>query len=129
MIIYQNVLQHREFRPWFFFHADTPSDTDQVLATASIAGLAAAAPFPSEDVAAVSRALKAYISHGPNYQPNRTAPAGARILEAGETVTSSVAVTSINDNDGIGGGTDSYTMYWGDGSAADGWPTIDQWYV
>ncbi|GAD98869.1 hypothetical protein PMAA_009950 [Paecilomyces variotii No. 5] len=98
-----------------------------ILATASIAGLAVAAPFPSGDVAAVSRALKAYISHGPNYQPNRTEPAGARVLEAGETVTSSVAVTSINDNDGIGGGTDSYTMYWGDGSAAAGWPSIDQW--
>ena len=28
-----------------------------------------------------------------------------------------VAVSSINDNDGVGAGTDSYTQYCGDGSA------------
>jgi hypothetical protein len=37
------------------------------------------------------------------------------------------AVWNINDEDGIGAGSDQYTMYWGDGSAGAGWPTRDQW--
>jgi hypothetical protein len=37
------------------------------------------------------------------------------------------AVWSINDEDGIGAGTDQYNMYWGDGSAGAGWPTRSQW--
>lgn len=104
----------------FILLCRSSTDDDQALAIFSIAGLVAAAPFPSED-------FEGYISHGPNYQPNRTEPDGARILQAGETVTSSVAVRSINNKDGIGGGTDKYTMYWGDGSPSHGWPSTKQW--
>uniref|UniRef100_A0A093VS14 Uncharacterized protein n=1 Tax=Talaromyces marneffei PM1 TaxID=1077442 RepID=A0A093VS14_TALMA len=57
-----------------------------------------------------------------------TAFAGAAYAATGETVTAtSLVVPSINDKDGIGAGTDSYTFYQGDGTAADGWPSIDDW--
>lgn len=48
----------------------------------------------------------------------------------GETVTNpNLAVYTVNDYDGIGAGTDSYTFYSGDGSTADGWPDQSQWFV
>jgi len=42
----------------------------------------------------------------------------------GQVVSGSVA-TSVNDNDGIGAGTDAYTLHTGNG--ASGFPSIDQW--
>ncbi|RAO67263.1 uncharacterized protein BHQ10_003275 [Talaromyces amestolkiae] len=57
-----------------------------------------------------------------------TALAGAAYAATGETVTASgLAVTTINDEDGIGAGVDSYTFYQGDGTTADGWPSTDDW--
>ena len=57
-----------------------------------------------------------------------TALAGAAYAATGETVTASgLAVTTINDEDGIGAGTDSYTFYQGDGTTAAGWPSTDDW--
>lgn len=43
---------------------------------------------------------------------------------AGVVVTGNVA-TSVNDNDGIGAGSDSYILHTGNG--AFGFPSIDQW--
>jgi hypothetical protein len=52
------------------------------------------------------------------------------VLAAGETVTNSaLAVTSINNSDGIGAGSDSYNFYQGDGSTGAGWPDQTQWLV
>ena len=59
-----------------------------------------------------------------------TALAGAAYSAPVEIVTaSSVAVTTINDEDGIGIGVDSYTFYRGDGTIEDGWPSTDDWLV
>ncbi|KAK5989646.1 hypothetical protein PT974_07901 [Cladobotryum mycophilum] len=34
---------------------------------------------------------------------------------------------NTNIQDGTGSGSDSYTMYWGDGSTGQGWPSKDRW--
>jgi hypothetical protein len=48
---------------------------------------------------------------------------GIALADPNEEVTSgNIAVYTVNDYDGVGGGTDSYTFYSGDGSTADGWP-------
>lgn len=59
------------------------------------------------------------ISKAPNRVLQERAP--------GISVTAPAAVTSINDNDGIGGGSNTMTAYSGDGSSAAGWPSISQW--
>lgn len=43
------------------------------------------------------------------------------------SVTGSVAVSSVNDDDGIGPGEDAYNFYSGDGSTGAGWPAADTW--
>lgn len=47
----------------------------------------------------------------------------------GEYVSNSAVARWDNSNieDGIGDGSDSYTMYWGAGRANEGWPTRSQW--
>ena len=45
----------------------------------------------------------------------------------GEVVDNDLAVTTINDDDGVGAGTTTYTYYTGDGSTTDGWPAVDDW--
>lgn len=45
----------------------------------------------------------------------------------GGVVTGGAAVTSINNQDGIGSGSDTYKLYKGDGSLEAGWPTKEQW--
>jgi hypothetical protein len=56
--------------------------------------------------------------------------AGIARATTGETVTNSnIAVYTTNINDGIGGGTDSYTFYSGDGSTGAGWPSKSKWLV
>lgn len=53
---------------------------------------------------------------------------GAAYATTGETVTvSSLQVTAVNANDGIGAGTDLYTYYSGDGSTGAGWPAQSEW--
>ncbi|KAJ5949549.1 hypothetical protein N7454_001133 [Penicillium verhagenii] len=46
----------------------------------------------------------------------------------GEHVDNDNAVYTVNDYDGVGSGTDSYTFYSGDGSVAAGWPAKSQWF-
>ena len=66
-----------------------------------------------------------------NFQPSTTKAVGKRRISERDTggwvQISADAVWTIDDEDGIGAGSDSYTMYWGDGSADDGWPTRSQW--
>ena len=42
-------------------------------------------------------------------------------------MTGGAAVSSINNQDGIGAGSDTYKTYSGDGSLQAGWPTKAQW--
>jgi hypothetical protein len=64
-----------------------------------------------------------------NFQPSKRANSTSNDKRGtGETVTISVdAVWTINNYDGIGNGVDQYTMYWGDGSSANGWPKRSKW--
>ncbi|KAL1969792.1 hypothetical protein VTN77DRAFT_7301 [Rasamsonia byssochlamydoides] len=86
----------------------------------SLATMATAMPFPKPATIMdkFHRALQA-----------RSAPGNVLVARtAGETVTNgNLAVYTVNDYDGIGAGTDSYTFYQGDGSTADGWPDQSEW--
>ncbi|PWY74217.1 hypothetical protein BO83DRAFT_408078 [Aspergillus eucalypticola CBS 122712] len=79
------------------------------LAVGSLAGIAAAAPLGTrtleveEGEQLASRSTNAVVS------------------------VSALAVTSINDSVGKSSGSNSYTMYTGDGSTADGWPAKSDW--
>ncbi|CZS99762.1 uncharacterized protein RAG0_08082 [Rhynchosporium agropyri] len=46
---------------------------------------------------------------------------------AGTTVNGAEAVWNINNEDGIGEGSDTYRQYWGDGGPEAGWPAKSQW--
>ncbi|KAH8706017.1 hypothetical protein BGW36DRAFT_285615 [Talaromyces proteolyticus] len=53
---------------------------------------------------------------------------GVSYATTGETVTAtSLQVTAVNAEDGVGAGTDSYTYYTGDGSTGAGWPAASSW--
>jgi hypothetical protein len=53
---------------------------------------------------------------------------GAAYATTGETVTvSSLQVTAVNADDGVGAGADLYTYYTGDGSTGAGWPAQSNW--
>ena len=56
-----------------------------------------------------------------------TASSGSATDTNTAAVTNSNAVTSVNDSDGIGAGTDTYNFYQGDGSTNDGWPATISW--
>jgi hypothetical protein len=104
---------------------------------ASMVVCALAVPYPPEATVNPGVPSGKHASFGNkkgNFQPtkpltstpvNKTRHA---TRDTGEWVQISVdAVWTINDYDGIGDGIDQYIMYWGDGSAGDGWPTRDQW--
>ena len=69
--------------------------------------------------------------------PESTAPAATTTPSSGGnskgsvstkgSVTGSVAVSSINDDDGVGAGQDAYKFYEGDGSTGAGWPATEDW--
>ena len=61
-------------------------------------------------------------------QPSTTTASGGSATDTNTAaVTNSNAVTSVNDSDGIGAGTDTYNFYQGDGSTNDGWPATISW--
>lgn len=49
--------------------------------------------------------------------------------QLGGTVTNGALANwnSNNINDGVGGGSDSYKMYWGTGTTGEGWPDRSRW--
>ena len=51
----------------------------------------------------------------------------ARATPNEQVTNGNIAVYSVNDYDGTGGGSDSYTFYQGDGSTGDGWPAKSNW--
>ncbi|KAE9374629.1 hypothetical protein N431DRAFT_464865 [Stipitochalara longipes BDJ] len=62
-------------------------------------------------------------SHG-NFQPSDDAFEFEPVATGGQVSNPKVAVTSINNKDGIGSGKDSYTLYLGNGSS---FPKESQW--
>ena len=123
--------------------------------TASLLALTSAGPLP-KDVAAVLKRQLALPSEFPAYssapgvQPTGVVPTGVLTTAAATapvatatqstgnnksvgsvsvkgSVTGSVAVSSINDQDGNGAGTDAYKFYQGDGSSGAGWPATSDW--
>lgn len=59
-----------------------------------------------------------------NFQPSGDAFEFDPVATGGQVSNPKVAVTSINNKDGIGNGKDSYTLYLGDGST---FPKQSQW--
>ena len=123
-----------------------------ILAAASLFALTSAGPLPAEVAAILKRQLAlpsqfpAGVSQAlpiptgviPTAVPTTTAPSitGTPSTDGNGTtgpvtakgsVTGSVAVSSINDNDGVGAGTDAYKFYEGDGSTGAGWPDSKDW--
>ena len=93
--------------------------------------LIAAAPYPPEATSFVEiPATHASYGHkSGNFQPSRNTNGaeGLSILATGGVVTGGAAVSTINNQDGVGAGSDVYKLYSGDGSLAAGWPTEEQW--
>lgn len=107
--------------------------------------LAVAAPVLSPDwvtaLVPAATSIPIWKKHSGNYQPHdasvtidsNNVPAGTfpnsnSKRSTGEVVTGGAAVTSINNNDGIGAGSDTYVeTYEGDGSTSDGWPAKSEW--
>jgi hypothetical protein len=61
--------------------------------------------------------------HG-NFQPTREVSDPEELATGGQVSNPKVAVTSINNKDGVGAGKDVYTLYLGDGSS---FPKKSQW--
>jgi hypothetical protein len=61
--------------------------------------------------------------HG-NFQPIRDLSVPEELATGGQVSNPKVAVTSINNKDGVGAGKDAYTLYLGDGSS---FPKKSQW--
>jgi hypothetical protein len=61
--------------------------------------------------------------HG-NFQPTPDVSDPEELATGGEVSNPKVAVTSINNKDGVGAGKDVYTLYLGDGSS---FPKKSQW--
>lgn len=57
--------------------------------------------------------------------PTRTTQVAKR--DSNAVVNPPAAVDSVNNQDGIGAGSTSYTYYTGDGTPNDGWPSVSQW--
>lgn len=68
-----------------------------------------------------------------NFQPTRTSRVGGVTTEqTGGQVSGALAVYSINNQDGIGGGSDTYTQYCGNGDAfppKSSWVSFEQMCV
>ena len=61
-------------------------------------------------------------------QPSTTTASSGSATDTNTVaVSNSNAVTSINDSDGIGAGSDTYNFFQGDGSTNDGWPATTSW--
>ena len=138
----------------FFFDLSTMPFRTAFL-TASLLALASAGPLPQDVAAALKRQLAMPSEYpansgGPVVQPSganptgvmttatATAPAVTATYSASDNssmgsvsvkgfVTGSVVVSSINDHDGKGAGSDAYKLYEGDGSTSAGWPASTDW--
>ncbi len=104
------------------------SNRKQVLASC-LTTLASAIPYPpsaTEVPAAFPHHVPHFGNKHGNFMPGNTTKASKRTT-GGTVENPSLATFNININDGIGAGSDSYTMYLGDGSQGNGWPTRANW--
>lgn len=112
----------------------------QAAVTALLIGTAVANPFPpsvtvKDDVPTKIAHYTPKFPGSGNFMPakdSKKQDSGiSRALKraTGEKVNNgNVANYNVNNiNDGVGGGSDSYTMYWGDGSTGSGWPAKSRW--
>jgi hypothetical protein len=103
-----------------------------ITATAVLAIFAAAVPYPPEATTIPPTLPHAAFygnKHG-NFMNSTTPSPTTKIptpAAKGGVVSGGAAVTSINNQDGIGAGSDYYNFYSGDGSQQAGWPTKAQW--
>ena len=84
-----------------------------------------ASPFPDDIAANVAKptGTSFYGKLKGNHQP-----AKKNVFATGGIVTNpNLAVSDINNNDGIGPGTDNYRLYTGDGTTGAGWPDKGNW--
>lgn len=116
------------------------SHYQQIAVAAILAGSALATPYPPS-VAAVNSEGSTKIAHftpkhpgSGNYMPSKTGSAASpeanveRRATGDKVQNGNVAnYNADNINDGVGGGSDSYTMYRGDGSTGQGWPDKSRW--
>ncbi|KAK9445020.1 glycoside hydrolase [Metarhizium brunneum] len=107
--------------------------------SALLVGTAVANPFPPS--VTVKHDAPTKIAHytpkfpgSGNYMPSRASKhtnKSPRPLkrETSERVhNTNLANYNVNNiKDGVGGGDDSYNMYWGDGSTSAGWPSKSRW--
>ncbi|KAK0763278.1 hypothetical protein N5P37_004265 [Trichoderma harzianum] len=122
---------------------------NKLLVASLLVGASLASPYPPSaidgptapvpDTVDFSIPKKADASHfkpskSSNSPVSRTADAPVVAnakLEArvtGERVNNAVArFDNSNIQDGVGAGSDTYTMYWGDGSTGAGWPAQSRW--
>ena len=87
--------------------------------------LASASPYPQ---ASQSPAEKPFFGnlHG-NFQPTRTQKGPQPDVTGEKVQNGALQVKSINNNDGIGAGSDKYVFYKGDGTIGAGWPSKSKW--
>lgn len=64
---------------------------------------------------------------GGNFQPTNLTQPGQRLTGGKVQIAADARFDNRNTHDGIGGGSDSYTMFWGSGSSGEGWPTRARW--
>lgn len=91
------------------------------------ASLASPAPFVTTPVPDHVKLHHTKPVNGGNFMPGHTSAVERR--DTGEWVNNA-NIATWNSNviqDGVGDGVDSYTMYWGSGSTADGWPDKSRW--
>lgn len=94
---------------------------------APLLAVAFAAPYAADHEQRILKPTRTFKAKGEgNFIPSRTSPPGSKqhVLATSQQVFGPVAVHSINNQDGIGAGFDSYIMYWGDGSTGAGWPDV-----
>ena len=94
-------------------------------------------PFVTESPSPLKLGDLPFFGHKDgNFQPQKAAPSNLTWTSTrfskrapGETVQNGADARFDNSNiqDGIGDGSDSYTMYWGGGASSEGWPTRDKW--
>lgn len=105
----------------------------KAVIAALLAGSAVAVPYPpsvAQDVTPNDK-LAVFKPKGPdggNYMPTSPVSDSIERRQTGERVNGGLATyNQDNIHDGNGNGVDSYTMYWGDGSTGQGWPSKDRW--
>jgi len=111
-----------------FIFSVSQRQASQLLVVAPLVAIAMAAPYAADGPQRILKPTSAFNGKGEgNFMPSRTSPPGPKkqhVLATWQQVYGPVAVHSINNQDGIGAGSDSYTMYWGDGSTDAGWPDV-----